>query len=325
MKSPNSSVFLLLIGVFVSAFPSFGQIPDKQKPLVKFTGSSKQRTSNETFTVRGITKDKGTINLVQLQLNGGSWQTVTTTNGWTNWTAEVTLNPGVNTLLVYGVDVAGNVSRTNKATVLFVKQFKLRDYFITPLGANWLYSGTDWDGESVKISQEVTSTSFVITNYFGSSSPVGYETNCVQLSKAYRDPGTLSVRDSWEEFLVTGEQFGLFGDDDLPDESLRVAGGLVFPEKMAIGAKATARSAAYMFGDYVGKLRVTLAVLDNGSLTVPAGTFPDVLHVRFTILVPGHPQVHDEWWAKSVGLIKRQGISGGGSAQAYELISYSLP
>ena len=57
---------------------------------------------------------------VLLQLNGGNWTPADTTNGWTNWTATVTLRPGSNAVWAYSQDPSGNVSPTNKAAVLFV-------------------------------------------------------------------------------------------------------------------------------------------------------------------------------------------------------------
>ena len=66
-------------------------------------------------------------------------------------------------------------------------------------------------------------------------------------------------------------------------------------------------------------------MLENTDLTVPAGYFPDVLHLRWNMAAPDGAQVHDEWWAKSVGRIKRLHISGSSSAVSYELIGYALP
>ena len=125
--------------------------------------------------------------------------------------------------------------------------------------------------------------------------------------------------------MAIGGRFGSFGDDDLPDESLRVAGGLIAPAQMTVGASATLKADAYMFGAYVGAASIAIQLIENTPLTVPAGSFPDVLHMRWTFTHPGGAQTHDEWWARSVGKIKRLYISGDESAVSYELIQYSLP
>lgn len=102
-------------------------------------------------------------------------------------------------------------------------------------------------------------------------------------------------------------------------------GGVVFPAQMAVGGGTTNVVDAYLFGAYAGVMTNVLEVLERTSLTVPAGYFPDVLHVRRTIRFPGGTQVQGQWWARSVGKIRRQGISGGGTAHNFELISYTVP
>jgi len=77
--------------------------------------------SNDVFTVAGTASDNapgGAITNVLYSLNGAVWTNATTANGWINWTADVTLARGTNTLQAYAVDGAGHVSATN--TVMFV-------------------------------------------------------------------------------------------------------------------------------------------------------------------------------------------------------------
>ena len=50
---------------------------------------------------------------VFVQLNGGGWTSAATVNGWTNWTANVTLTPGSNTVSAYAVNGYGSFSPTN--------------------------------------------------------------------------------------------------------------------------------------------------------------------------------------------------------------------
>ena len=53
---------------------------------------------------------------VFVQLNGGGWTSATTVNGWTNWSANVTLTPGSNTVSAYAVNGYGSFSPTNSVT-----------------------------------------------------------------------------------------------------------------------------------------------------------------------------------------------------------------
>src|SRR5208283_924459 len=53
-------------------------------------------------------------------LNGSGWTAVTTTNGWMNWTAGVTLTPVTNTVQAYAVDTSGNISATNTVKFVYV-------------------------------------------------------------------------------------------------------------------------------------------------------------------------------------------------------------
>jgi len=74
-----------------------------------------------------------------------------------------------------------------------------------------------------------------------------------------------------------------------------------------------------------GTASITFQLLEHTNLTVLAGSFADVVHTRWNMVAPDGAQVHEEWWAKGVGRIKRLHISGSSSAVSYELIQYSLP
>ena len=300
---------------------------DVQKPVLKITApKTKQRWSNEVFTVMGTVTDNGPVAGVIYKLNAGDWATdAQPVNGWSNWTATVTLVPGTNTLRAYAVDAAGNCSLTNTVVLTYVKLFTLVDYFPLPLGAHWLYDGTDSDGYPTKFSWDVIDTNYLITTYSGIKPVIAYATNCVCEAAAYLDETTEIPYEQWNEYMAIGGRFGSFGDDALPDESMRVAGGFVAPAQMVVGASASLKANAYMFGTNAGTANITIQLLEHTDLTVPAGYFPDVLHLRWNMTAPDGAQVHDEWWANAVGRIKRLHISGSSSAVSYELINYSLP
>jgi subtilisin family serine protease len=95
---------------------------DVTKPVLKITApKAKQKWTNEAFTVAGTVKDNGPVAVVNCQLNGGVWTNASTINGWTNWTAGVTLVPGTNTIRAYAVDAGGNRSLTNNVVMTCTK------------------------------------------------------------------------------------------------------------------------------------------------------------------------------------------------------------
>jgi uncharacterized delta-60 repeat protein len=300
----------------VSAPTISAQPPSREVPIGATVSFGVTSTGNETLYYQW--RKNGT-NLV----DAGNLSGVTTTN--LTISSVQTNDAGNYTVVV--TNAYGSV--TSSVAVLSISPMELvvtlADYYPLPLGADWLYDGTDWDGNPAKTRYQVVSVNRNITLYTGHSPAASYTTNCVDVFAGYLDRTTLAAYDTWDEYMANGGRFGQFGDDDLPDESLRVDGGAIYPAQMAVGSSATSIADAYLSGTFAGVMTNVLQVVERTSLTVPAGYFPDVLHVRMSIAMPGNSQVHDEWWARSVGKIKRAGISGGGAALNYELIQYSVP
>jgi len=84
--------------------------------LVILSPNVHQNVSNTAFTVTGKASDNVGVTNVSYQLNGTGWNPATTTNRWTNWTAEVTLSPGTNLVRAYAEDATGLLSKTNSVT-----------------------------------------------------------------------------------------------------------------------------------------------------------------------------------------------------------------
>lgn len=96
--------------------------PDTTKPALAIVApTSGQRWSNSVFTARGTASDAGSVANVWWQLNGGEWHLASTTNGWTNWTAQLPLEVRSNVLNVVALDVAGNASVTNIRSFVYAK------------------------------------------------------------------------------------------------------------------------------------------------------------------------------------------------------------
>jgi len=61
------------------------------------------------------------VSHVYYSLNESGWTNASTTNGWANWTANVTLTkPGTNTIQAYAVDTSGHLSATDSVSFIYV-------------------------------------------------------------------------------------------------------------------------------------------------------------------------------------------------------------
>ena len=78
------------------------------------------QVSNASYTITGKAGDNVAVSNVWYQLNSGGWNLATPANGWTNWTAPVTLIPGSNMVQAFAMDTSGNVSTTNKVIFNYV-------------------------------------------------------------------------------------------------------------------------------------------------------------------------------------------------------------
>jgi hypothetical protein len=74
-----------------------------------------QQINNPACTVTGTATDDVEVASVQVQLNDGPWLPA---SGLTNWTAQVNLIQGVNTIRAYAVDNRGQFSATNSVSVV---------------------------------------------------------------------------------------------------------------------------------------------------------------------------------------------------------------
>jgi uncharacterized repeat protein (TIGR03803 family) len=96
-------------------------ILDTNKPTLSITNvTAGMSVSNAAFTVKGTAKDNVAVSNVFYSLNNAGWNPAVPGNHWTNWSADVTLIPGTNTVAAYAVDTSGNVSLTNKVAFKFI-------------------------------------------------------------------------------------------------------------------------------------------------------------------------------------------------------------
>ena len=210
----------------------------------------------------------------------------------------------------------GDFETNELRAVSFAEPVRLVDYYPLPLNAQWVYEGFDSDGNSAKSIRRVDATDTLIA-----LCPA--LTNAVSEYNAYVNPTTMIPYDEWTEYMAAGNRFGYFGNSGAGD--IRLDGGLILPEFMTVGSSETNAALACVGGTTVGSVTLTLQLMERTSVTVPAGEFPDVLRVRIALETPGGVEVHDEWWARSLGRIKEAGVSGDGVLERWELVEYSVP
>jgi uncharacterized repeat protein (TIGR03803 family) len=96
-------------------------IVDKTPPTLSITNITTGMTvSNAAFTVKGTAKDNVAVSNVLVSLNNGPWAGAAPVNGWSNWSAQVTLIPGTNTIAAYAVDTSGNDSLATTDKLAYV-------------------------------------------------------------------------------------------------------------------------------------------------------------------------------------------------------------
>jgi Divergent InlB B-repeat domain/Bacterial Ig domain len=99
---------------------------DTLKPYLKITNAtSGMLWSNSSFTVMGVATDDEALASVQFSLNGSPHIDVGTSNGWTNWSQQLTLAAGTNLFTVYAL-ATNNNTITNSINIVFVSSNQLQ-------------------------------------------------------------------------------------------------------------------------------------------------------------------------------------------------------
>jgi hypothetical protein len=150
---------------------------DLQKPVLTITApKTGQRWSNAVFNVTGKAGDNVGVETVWLQVDGGTWTSaVSTDNRYTNWNADVTLNPGANAIKAYAQDAAGNKSLTNAVSFTYILSASLAvqtngqgtvkpNYNNTLLQINNIYTMDATPAKGFVFSNWTTSAGVPITN-----------------------------------------------------------------------------------------------------------------------------------------------------------------
>lgn len=211
--------------------------------------------------------------------------------------------------------------------------YELADYHMPAVtGATWLYWGTDWSGDASFTRLQIADPAFALDLYQGTTDPTSYFVSAVKLAYSHGEVvgGVYQPRANtdWYEYGTTTGAFSMLGWDTPPDESGRMP-EMSFPSQMAAGQRVELVVPYYFFGVYSGFYYCAVELLGSETVTVPVGTFPDCIHLRFYASTVGFSdpdgQVYDEWRARGVGIVRYQGVSGYGAEHRRELESYTRP
>ncbi len=148
-----------------------GAVPSetvKLKLSITTPKSHEKWSTSAAFIVSGKASDNAGVSHVYYSLNGTGWSGASTANGWTNWTANVTLTPGTNTLQAYATDSSGNLSATDTVSFMYVLKTVLTVQ--TTIGGK---ISPNYNGKLLQIGENYSMTAkpekgFVFTNWTGS-------------------------------------------------------------------------------------------------------------------------------------------------------------
>jgi beta-glucanase (GH16 family) len=141
--------------------------------LVITSPTPSQHMTNALAYVVGTANDSWQVVGVWYQLNSGSWNSATTTNNFTNWTATLELTAGTNTVNAFDMDPGGISSTVASVSVVSSNTFKLQlaltnSHPLTSTGLVFtLQISPNMNGHiqvSTNLTSWVTLTNFVGTN-----------------------------------------------------------------------------------------------------------------------------------------------------------------
>jgi len=152
---------------------------ETNKPTNTITApANNQHMTNALAYFTGVATDIWKVAGVWYRLNSNTWNSVNSTNGYTNWTTTLILVAGTNTINAYARNQGGNYSLTNTVSIVSSNTFALQLVFTNsqPLKTNGLtfslHLSTGLNGHieaSTNLFNWVT-----LTNFIGSNSTVTF-------------------------------------------------------------------------------------------------------------------------------------------------------
>jgi uncharacterized repeat protein (TIGR03803 family) len=308
--TPASLTITITNGETTKAVGAYTPLPTGD-PTVSITSpASGQTVGNALLTIIGTTKDVLPITAVYYELNNQitSFGVATNLNGWTNWSATVTLNQGPNTISFFAIDSGLYMSLTNKITVKFEPSATLTvlasghgtftptnsaptlaigsNYTVTATPAkNWLFSNWVTSGSVDLVS---TNPSFTVTVQSNLTLTANFVTNLFLAA-----PGTYN---------------GLFAPTNGPRQqtnsgaiTLTLTTNGAWTGKLTIGTNTPSLSGQFTLAGWSTNITkrpglttlTTILQLDSASQTIQGavgdGSFSAAILADLAIFSPTHP------------------------------------
>lgn len=210
---------------------------------------------------------------------------------------------------------------------------KIMDYFY-PLSqeAEWTYLEPKKNGElkatQVRCSPNHQFTLFDIRN--GNLIEISRKAAWLRYFGGNYVDGAVKIHESkflWQEFYGMNDRYAIYGGDYWDSQTyVRFGPEAIFPKKFRIPQTISVKSHVFNDEGQQGPdVTFSAKLLRKESVTVPAATFPDCLHFRFTSTFKGGPtSISEEWWAKGVGIVKTKTRDANGKTSFQKLYSYKF-
>ena len=153
-------------------------VETSRQTLLITAPTNNQHLTNAIAYITGTNSDNWGVSGVWYRLNSNAWNSVTTTNSYTNWTQTVTLLSGTNTVNAYAINLGGNYSLTNSVSFVSSNTFALQLLFTNtqPMKTNGLVFNlqlsTGLNGH-IQVSTNLTSW-VTLTNFVGTNSSITF-------------------------------------------------------------------------------------------------------------------------------------------------------
>jgi len=106
--------------IMASNLTYVANLGDVTKPLISVTSVVTNAGGVPTaLALSGTASDRIAVTNVQYSLNNAPWSNAITGDGWSHWSAQVTVVPGTNIIYLQSVDSSGNRSLTNTVKSFF--------------------------------------------------------------------------------------------------------------------------------------------------------------------------------------------------------------
>lgn len=296
-------------------------------PTVKIVSPTRNKTlTNAEVMLIGTAKDNagGGVALVLLSVNGGALQRAETDDQFTNWTQNVRLVPGPNTVIAQALDFRGNAAKpvTNRYFFLVRQPFSLLTNGFGWITATASTAGTPTNGAMLIVARQyqvtaVSGSNYLFSNWLASANggPTVVATNTAKYEFTMQTNLTLTAQFVTNRFIgATGAYNGLFWDTNngvaygsAGFASIKVTAKqgkpAKFSAKLVVAGETRSASGTFdLAGDAVNVRPITLKASPDTVLKL-------YLHLPFDGMISGVLSNLDGTWSAALSADKAQKVA----------------